>query len=570
MWVEKPIPAYQGDGPYVFVCYAHDDAEAVYAEIGWLNESGVNVWYDQGVRPGHEWSEELATAIEGCARVIYFVTPNSVASEHCRRELSFAQDEGREIVSVHLVPTELPAGLRLSLSNRQAIFKRELSEEDFYDRLMRATQSGTSRSASTTARVLDNRSPTIETTTGSARESSTSQPSIAVLPFDLIGGGEAENTISRGLTQDIISKIGFCRSLFVIARGTSFQFLGGQHDPGEVGAKLGVRYVCQGAVQIVGNQFRVSAGLADTHDRNEIWTRQYDGQLIDILAVQGEIAESIVSSLDYVVQRNEMRRASTLSPTNLDSWSAFHRGLDHMYKFRISECDEAETFFRRAIELEPGLARPYAGLSFVNYERAYLNLRGEREQALRLAFDQARRAVDADPRDPMGHWVLSRAYSLERDLESARKSIEIATDLNPSYANAHYFAAWISMQLGEHSTCRDRVELARRLSPQDPLIYGMNGVAAMSLALTGYKAEALDRIRESLVHPGMHYQARAMCVAVFSVAEEPELAAEQLRQVRTVNPNYGVQDFFDVYAFQHAPDIDKIKAGFRAAERLIG
>jgi hypothetical protein len=88
--VEKPFSAYRGDGPYVFVCYAHEDSEAVFREIAWLNDYGVNVWYDEGISPGHEWSDELARAIQGCTKVFYFVTPNSVASEHCRRELNFA------------------------------------------------------------------------------------------------------------------------------------------------------------------------------------------------------------------------------------------------------------------------------------------------------------------------------------------------------------------------------------------------------------------------------------------------------------------------------------------------
>ncbi len=108
--MEKQIPAYRGAGDYVFVCYAHEDADAVYGEIGWLTAQGVNVWYDEGISAGLEWSDALAHAIASCSRFIYFVTPNSVASENCRRELNFAQEEGREVVAVHLAHTEVPPG----------------------------------------------------------------------------------------------------------------------------------------------------------------------------------------------------------------------------------------------------------------------------------------------------------------------------------------------------------------------------------------------------------------------------------------------------------------------------
>ncbi len=61
--MDKPFSAYRGSEPYVFVCYAHEDAETVYTELRWLHEQGVNLWYDEGISPGHEWTEELASAI---------------------------------------------------------------------------------------------------------------------------------------------------------------------------------------------------------------------------------------------------------------------------------------------------------------------------------------------------------------------------------------------------------------------------------------------------------------------------------------------------------------------------
>ena len=114
--------------------------------------------------------------------------------------------------------------------------------------------------------------------------------------------------------------------------------------------------------------------------------------------------------------------------------------------------DHAEVFFRRAIDLEPNVPRPYAGLSFVNYERAYLNLDNNRHNSLRKALEFAREAISIDATDPMGHWAMSRATFLHGDLDAAHSSITEATDLNPSYANAQYFLGWVSMQLGDHET----------------------------------------------------------------------------------------------------------------------
>jgi len=81
--MERPFPAYQGDEPYIFVSYAHDDAELVYPEISRLKNRGFNIWYDEGIRPGSTWRDEVALALTQCSVFLYFITPRSVASRNC-------------------------------------------------------------------------------------------------------------------------------------------------------------------------------------------------------------------------------------------------------------------------------------------------------------------------------------------------------------------------------------------------------------------------------------------------------------------------------------------------------
>ena len=90
--MERPFPAYQGDDDYVFVCYAHSDSDVVYPEITWLRDQGVNIWYDEGISPGREFPVELARAIEGARLLLFYTTPSSVASRHCRDEVFFARN----------------------------------------------------------------------------------------------------------------------------------------------------------------------------------------------------------------------------------------------------------------------------------------------------------------------------------------------------------------------------------------------------------------------------------------------------------------------------------------------
>ncbi|MEJ2132587.1 MAG: toll/interleukin-1 receptor domain-containing protein, partial [Gammaproteobacteria bacterium] len=89
--MERPFRPYEGSDAFVFVCYAHDDDEVVYSDLQRLADQGINLWYDEGISPGTEWSDAIAERIRNCSTFLYCVSPRSVASEYCRQELRFAQ-----------------------------------------------------------------------------------------------------------------------------------------------------------------------------------------------------------------------------------------------------------------------------------------------------------------------------------------------------------------------------------------------------------------------------------------------------------------------------------------------
>ncbi len=98
--MDKPFPAYRGDEPYVFVCYAHEDEDEVYPEIGWLHEQGINLWYDEGISAGKVWRAEIAEAIQGASKFLYYISGPSLASDHCSREINFALDLRKDVLPV--------------------------------------------------------------------------------------------------------------------------------------------------------------------------------------------------------------------------------------------------------------------------------------------------------------------------------------------------------------------------------------------------------------------------------------------------------------------------------------
>lgn len=388
------------------------------------------------------------------------------------------------------------------------------------------------------------------------------QPSIVVLPFQSVSPDPAEPVLGRGLVHDIITRVARSRLMLVIARGTSFHFENRPQDVREIGEQLGVRYVVQGGVQVSGGRVKISVALASAATAREIWSEQYSRKLSEFLALQEDIAAMIVSSLELEVQREEVQRSLLMPSASLDAWSAYHRGLHYMYRFRSEDCNEAEALFGRSIEIEPDVPRPYAGLSFIHFEHVFLNFSTDHRASIDKAVSYAQQSIAIDPRDPMGHWALSRAYLLQGDLEASKSSLQIAIDLNPSYAIAQYSLGWVALQLGDNALCKDKVGIARRLSPCDPLQFAMLGVYALNLALMGETSEAADLSIESTNQPNAHHQALAFAAVTHALDGQRDKANGFLRRIRVDRPGYDVEDFLSVFRFQQRRDVERVRKAF--------
>lgn len=132
---ERPLPAYEGDEPYVFVSYSHEDDDFVYPEIRWLQDQEFNVWYDEGISGATRWRDELAGHIQKCHLFLFYASPRSVASQVCREELEYALENDRPILLVHLALTSFPEGMKLAITNRQALVRHKLDDGDYTRKL---------------------------------------------------------------------------------------------------------------------------------------------------------------------------------------------------------------------------------------------------------------------------------------------------------------------------------------------------------------------------------------------------------------------------------------------------
>jgi len=184
-----------------------------------------------------------------------------------------------------------------------------------------------------------------------------------------------------------------------------------------------------------------------------------------------------------------------------DAWSAFHLGLQHVYRFNRNDNAAATELFHRAVKLDPGFARAHAGLSFVHFQSAFLRHKDDLQSEIDLARQFAERGFELDPLDPFVNFVMGRTFWLAGNLESSLSWLERTTEISPSYAQGFYARGWTETLSGQGSAGRARVDLAVRLSPLDPLHYAMLATRAFTHMIEHEDDEAAAWLRFAVKRP---------------------------------------------------------------------
>lgn len=131
--------SYEGDDAYAFISYAHKDSKNVWPIIDHMNKDGYRCWYDDGIRPGTEWDDNVAEHIQKCEYFIAFISEAYIESDNCRDELNYARDLNKARVLIYIEEVELQGGLAMRLRRLQSIRKYKFnSEEEFYEKLYQA------------------------------------------------------------------------------------------------------------------------------------------------------------------------------------------------------------------------------------------------------------------------------------------------------------------------------------------------------------------------------------------------------------------------------------------------
>jgi TolB-like protein/class 3 adenylate cyclase len=307
------------------------------------------------------------------------------------------------------------------------------------------------------------------------------KPSIAVLPFQNMSGDPEQEYFSDGMVEDIITALSRFKSLFVIARNSSFTYKGKAVDIKQVGRELGVRYVLEGSVRKAGSKVRITGQLIDANAGVHLWADRFDGSLDDIFELQDKVTSSVVAAIAPRLEQAEIDRAERIPTENLDAVDLYYRAIQFFRRMNREDNENALQLARQAISLNPKFAAAY-GVALAcfsqRWDAGWIEYVDEENTEVK---QYAVRAVELGADDA---FALSRAALFFgqhlKDAETADTLVDQAIIVNPNLSEAWRIRGWISTWLGRHEVAAQQFQHAIRLNPLDPEIFKAETGLAMA------------------------------------------------------------------------------------------
>jgi len=318
--------------------------------------------------------------------------------------------------------------------------------------------------------------------------------SLAVLPFVNMSSDPENEYFSDGITEELLNVLAKVEGLQVTARTSSFAFKDQNIDIKQIGVQLGAKSVLEGSVRKAGNKVRITAQLISTADGYHIWSETFDRQLEDIFEVQDEIAHKITNRLREKLTLGSEEITIVKPPTNnIEAYNIYLKGLFHANKYTLNDAEIAMNEFHRAIALEPDFALPYSRLSGLHI---YLGSSGKKpiQEVFPIAKEYALKAIQLDERAAESHEALASVYFLhEWKWDEAFQSLEMAIELNPSYAGAYLSKA---MLLAIHERFDESITTIRKSIRLDPFNPPAIYFYAVVLLFSGHIRECSDQLEK--------------------------------------------------------------------------
>jgi TolB-like protein len=386
------------------------------------------------------------------------------------------------------------------------------------------------------------------------------RPSIAVLPFENMTEDRSLELIANGLVEDIIALLARVPGFFVIARASSFAYIGRKVEPRQIAAELGVRYVVTGSARGAVDRVRITVQLIEAETGSQLWDGRYDVARQNTLDLQDEIARRIIVELEPALTKADLQIVRRRRTDSFDAWTHFRRaaGVIAVQGWNEASIAEALQELNQALTTDPEFALAHGLLALLCAFGANLSLVEDREAAERKARQAATRAVEIDPNasDVLG--FAGCAFADIGENERGYDLLQRALELDPSNAQAHVALGAILIRLGRFDDGIESMEYGMRSSPKDFRLTFWSMILADALARAGRLHEALEVASNASLRDGRLYGTRIVSAWTLHQLNRPAEAREVLAEARRIRPKLSLDEIRRFFGQRAATDLASV------------
>jgi TolB-like protein/Tfp pilus assembly protein PilF len=324
------------------------------------------------------------------------------------------------------------------------------------------------------------------------------KPSIAILPFANLSSDPEQDYFADGVVDDITTALSRFRSLFVIARNSSFTYKGRAVDLKQVGRELGIRYLLEGSVRKAAEKVRITCQLIDATTGAHLWADRYQGDLGDIFALQDEITVNVVAAIQPKLLQTEIEHAIR-RPNSLSAYDLYLRATPHYYAMTREGIAEALRLLSGALDIDPRYSAAASLAIFCHTLNLLAGWSVDRQSDAKEAARLSQLVLSIDENDPetLASVGWGKAY-LTGDFGAAAEMVDRAVALNPNSSFAWSYRGMTCVYAGQAEEALRSFERGMRLSPLDPMLFGMFAMIGIALTGLGRFDEAITAAKKAI------------------------------------------------------------------------
>lgn len=294
--------------------------------------------------------------------------------------------------------------------------------------------------------------------------------SVAVLPLANVRGDANSDYLIDGITESLIGNLAHVPQLKVRSRDSAFRYKGKDVEVRKAGNELGVSAVVSGRVTLQGDNIEISAELTDVPHDTEIWGQHYSGKITDLIRLQQQIAGDIAGRLRSKLSSSERQQVTRQGTQNPEAYELYLKGRYEWNKRTLRDLESAISYFNQAVAKDPAYALAYSGLA--DAYGILPDYGGTPAEDFPRSNIAARRALELDPTLARPHAVLGvNEMQFENDFAGGQPEFKEAFEVDPNDATAHQ---WYSEQLakigGFEEQALAEANRAQQLDPTSPII----------------------------------------------------------------------------------------------------